>query len=188
MLSELDVLIFLKLGDDPERVASRVFGALGSQYASRTSEDYGPQSYSAEGLGFQAVLYPNTGEMRDEEFAEYGFALEITSQFSCVELDPIELEGQLSEYYSRLLAFDLNTETATAIFVEQEEDAEIFERRVYARNTQYRLDSGPTIPKVFVIETRELEVPLTDEEEAEEDEWDDEEEYDEEYETDEEEE
>lgn len=164
MLAELDVLIFIRSNDDLERVAERVFGALQSQASRSTSDEYGVDVYQAQGLGFTASLYANSGEMQDEEFEQYGYALEITSQFWCLDLDTVELEGALSEYYARLLAFDLNLEIATAIFLEQQEEVEIFERRVFTRNTQYRSDSGPTVPKVFVVETREIEVPIGEEE------------------------
>jgi hypothetical protein len=162
MLSELDVAIFLKSNDDLDRVAARVFGALDSQYMPGPSEA-GIESYEAQGMGMKAMLYANAGEFQDPEFADYAFTLEITSRFADVELDQIDFEGLLSEYYARLLAFDLNLETATAVMVEEREDAEVLELRAFARNTQYRSDSGPTVPKAHVVETREIEVPLSDE-------------------------
>lgn len=162
MLSELDVAIFLKSNDDLGRVAARVFGALDSQYTPGPSE-VGTESYASHGMGLKAVLYANAGEFQDPEFADYAFTLEITSRFADVELDQIDLEGLLAEYYARLLAFDLNLETATAVLVEEREDAEILELRAFSRNTQYRSDSGPTVPKAHVVETREIAVPLSDE-------------------------
>lgn len=161
MLSELDVAIFLKSNGDLGHVAARVFGALDSQYTAGPSEA-GTESYETQGMGLKAVLYANAGEFQDPEFADYGFTLEITSRFADVELDQIDFEGLLGEYYARLLAFDLDLETATAIMVEDREDAEVLELRAFGRNTQYRSDSGPTVPKVHVIETREIEVPLDD--------------------------
>jgi hypothetical protein len=100
----------------------------------------------------------------DPEFEDYPYSLEISSQFWCVELDTLDLEGPLSEYYARQLAFELNVETATEILLETTEDSEIFEIRSYRRNPQYRLDQAPTTPKVFVIETRQVEVPFEEEE------------------------
>lgn len=161
MLSELDVAIFLKSNGDLSRVAARVFGALESQYTAGPSEA-GTESYETQGMGMKAVLYANAGEFQDPEFADYAFTLEITTGFTDVEFDQMDLEGLLGEYYARLLAFDLNLETATSIMVEDREDAEVLELRAFGRNTQYRSDSGPTVPKVHVIETREIEIPLDD--------------------------
>jgi len=79
-------------------------------------------------------------------------------------MDTLDLEGPLSEYYARLLTFDLDLETATEIFLETTEEAEIFEIRAYKRNPQFRLDQGPTTPKVFVVETRQVERPFDEEE------------------------
>ncbi len=169
MLADLDVLIFIKSNDALDRLAERVFNALKSQSSRGTTEKYGEDSYWAEGLGFTAVLYPNSGDVQDVEFEEYGHSLEISSQFSCVELDAAGLEAALSEYFARLLAFDLNLETAVAVFLEEQGDVEVFERRAYSRNTQYRSDSGPTVPKVHVVETREFEIPIG------EDQWDEDE-------------
>lgn len=160
MLSELDVAIYLKTHEPLDRMAERVFGALDSQFTPGSGE---PESYGARGLGLKAVLYANAGEFHDPEFADYAATLEITSNFADVELEQIDLEGLLSEYYARLLAFDLNVETATAVLVEEREDVEILEFRAFTRNTQYRSDSGPTVPKVHVVETREIEIPLGDE-------------------------
>jgi hypothetical protein len=119
--------------------------------------------YEATGLGFHAALYPNSGDLLDPEFESYQFGLEITSDFWCVELDTLDLEGPLSEYYARQLAFELDVETATEIFLESTEEAEVFEIRGYRRNPQYRLDQGPTTPKVFVVENRQVVRPFEDE-------------------------
>jgi hypothetical protein len=86
-----------------------------------------------------------------------------------VELDTVDLEGPLSEYYARELAFELNAETATLILLETDEDGETFEFRAFRRNPQYRADQSPTTPKVFVVEEREVVVPFDEVEE--EDEW-----------------
>lgn len=163
MLSELDIAIFLKSNDDLARAAARVFGALNSQYVEGSAEELGTENYQAQGMGFKAVVYANAGELQDPEFADYPVTLELTSRFADVELDQIDLEGMLAEYYARMLAFDLAIETAAAILVEEREDVEVFEIRAFIRNTQYRSDSGPTIPKVHIVETREIEVPLTGE-------------------------
>ena len=156
MLAELDVVVFLRSNDDLARVAERVFGALASPYEeTRADEQTDVPAYRASGLGFEAVLYPNEGDLLDPEFEEYGYSLEIMSQFWCVELDTVDLEGPLSEYYARQLAFDLDLETATELLLETTEEEEVFEIRAYRRNPQYRLDQAPTTPKVFVVETRE---------------------------------
>jgi hypothetical protein len=163
MLAELDVLIFLKTQDDLERTAERVFGVLNSSYAVATMDDPPDVTfYEANGMGFHAALYPNTGDLLDPEFDSYGYGLEITSNFWCVELDAIDLEGPLSEYYARQLAFELNIETATEIFQEATEEAEVFEIRAFRRNPQYRLDQGPTTPKVFAVESRLVQRPFED--------------------------
>jgi hypothetical protein len=164
MLAELDVVVFLKSHEDLNRTAERVFGALGSQYRPGESEELGGSYFESSGLGFQASLFANAGEVLDPEFEDYPYSLEISSQFWCVELDTLDLEGPLSEYYARQLAFELNVETATEILLETTEDSEIFEIRSYRRNPQYRLDQAPTTPKVFVIETRQVEVPFEEEE------------------------
>jgi hypothetical protein len=90
------------------------------------------------------------------------------SHFWCAELDAIDVEGPLSEYYARQLAFDLDMETATEILLETTEDAKLYEIRAYRRNPQYRLDQAPTTPKVFVIASRQVEEPFEEEEALEE--------------------
>ena len=169
MLAELDVVVFVKSPDDLDRTAERIFGALKSEYQADSSEDWGGNYYQASGLGFNAALFSHTGDMLDPEFEDYQYGLEITSEFWCVELDESILAGQLSEYYARLLAFDLNVETATEVLLETTEEAEIFEIRAFRRNPQYRLDQAPTTPKVFLIETRQVEEPFD------EDDWEEEE-------------
>jgi hypothetical protein len=85
----------------------------------------------------------------------------------------VDLEGPLSEYYARQLAFELNLETATMILLETDEDGETFEFRAFRRNPQYRADQSPTIPKVFMIEDRQVVVPFDDEQDEDEGEWED---------------
>lgn len=166
MLAELDIVVFLKSDEDLDRTAERVFRVLGSTFqpaSAEESEELGGNHYRASGLGFRAVFYPNEGDLLDPEFEEYQYSLEIMSQFWCVELDTVDLEGPLSEYYARDLAFELNIETATEILLETTEEAEIFEIRSFRRNPQYRLDQSPTTPKVFVVETRQVEDAFEDE-------------------------
>jgi hypothetical protein len=79
-------------------------------------------------------------------------------------MNTIEIEGPLSEYFARLLAFELDVETATEVLLEATEDSEIFEIRAFKRNPQYRLDQSPTTPKVFIVETRQVEETFDDEE------------------------
>jgi hypothetical protein len=168
MLAGLDVVIFLKSHDDLERTATRVFGALKSQYQNGSSDEWGGDYYEASGLGFSAVLFANDGDVLDPEFEDYQYGLELMSQFWCAELDAIDVEGPLSEYYARQLAFDLDMETATEILLETTEDAKLYEIRAYRRNPQYRLDQAPTTPKVFVIASRQVEEPFEEEEALEE--------------------
>lgn len=163
MLAGLDVVIFLKSHDDLERTATRVFGALKSQYQDGSSDEWGGDYYEASGLGFSAVLFANEGDVLDPEFEEYHYGLELMSHFWCAELDAIDVEGPLSEYYARQLAFDLDVETATEILLETTEDAKLYEIRAYRRNPQYRLDQAPTTPKVFVIASRQVEEPFEEE-------------------------
>jgi hypothetical protein len=165
MLAELDVVVFLKSRDDLERMAARVFGVLKSSYQAAEPVESGVAAYEANGLGFHGLLYANSSEAADPEFEDYQFGLEISSGFWCVELDTIDLEGPLSEYFARQLAFELDVETATEILMETTEESEIFEIRSYRRNPQYRLDQAPTTPRVFVIETRQVEESFDEEEE-----------------------
>lgn len=162
MLAELDVLIFVKSGVDLQRTAQQVFGALNAAPEEAQLDGTSDPSYVARGLGLQAELYANTGEVLDPEFEEYRFALEISSQYWCVDLDTLDLERALSEYYARFLAFELSVETATEVFLETTEEAEVYEIRSFRRNPQYRLDQAPTTPKVFVVETREVVRPFED--------------------------
>ena len=163
MLAELDVVVFLKSHDDLRRTAERVFGVLKSQYSAGSSEDWGGDYYEALGLGFSAVVYANRGDLLDPEFESYPYGLEIVSDFWCVDLDQVDLEGPLSEFYARQLAFDLDVETATQILVETTEEFERFTILAYRRNPQYRIDQAPTTPKVVVIEEREARVFFEDE-------------------------
>lgn len=168
MLAELDVVIFLKAHDDLERTAALVFGALRTPYETATMDDApGVAFFEGNGLGFHAALFANANELLDPEFEQYTFGLEITSHFWCADMDTIDMEGPLSEYFARLLAFELDIETATEVLLESTEDSEIFEIRAFKRNPQYRLDQSPTTPKVFVVETRQVEETF-DEEPAEE--------------------
>lgn len=164
MLAVLDVVVFLRINESLDRVAERVFRVLNAPYQPAESDEAGGEGYEASGLGFRAMLFPNVGDMLDPEFEHYAFGLEITSTFWCVELDTVDLEGPLSEYYARQLAFELDVETATELLLETTEEGETFEIRAYRRNPQYRLDQSPTIPKVFVIETRQVEEPFEDDE------------------------
>jgi hypothetical protein len=171
MLAELDVVVFIKSNEAFDAAAARVFGALRSQYQPATDDAGNTTGYEGSGLGFHALFFANDGETRDPEFEAFQFGLEISSGYWCVELDGLNLSDDLSEYYARQLAFELNVETATEVLVETTEESEIFEIRAYRRNPQYRLDQSPTTPRVFVIETRQVEVGFDEEtEEWEEDE------------------
>jgi len=154
MLGELDVVVFLQSHDDLQRTAERIFGALQTSSTSATDEDLGDQYFAASGLGFSAGLYINSDQRADPWFERYPYYIEISSHFWCVDLDTVDLEGPLSEYYGRMLAFALDMETATAILVDTTEDGEWFEIVAYRRNPQYRLDQSPTTPKVVEIERR----------------------------------
>jgi len=160
MLAELDVMVFIKSHDDLDRTAERVFGALSSEYQTATMDDSADTYYRANGLGFRAALYPNAGDTLDPEFERFGYGLEITSQFWCVELDTMDLERPLSEYFARQIAFELDLETGTEVLVETTEESEVYEIRVFRRNPQYRLDQAPTTPKVFIVESRQVEEPF----------------------------
>lgn len=164
MLTTLDVVIFLKSNEDFPAIATRVFAALHSQAERGTTEDTQAPYYRAAGLGFEALLFENAGDELDPEFEAYPYALNLTSQYSDVDLDAFELDEPLSEYYARLLAFDLDIETATEILVETGEDAEILEIRAYRRNPQYRADQGPTARKVNLVEQRRVIEPFDEEE------------------------
>lgn len=172
MLLELDIAVFIKSSDDLDRTAERVFGVLGSAAQRGSDPQWGGDHYTASGLGFRGIFYPNAGEVYDPEFEGYQYGLEILSSFWCVELDTIDLEGPLSEYYARQLAFELNAETATMVLLETNEDGETFQFQAFRRNPQYRADQSPTVPKVFVIEERPVVVSF-DEQEEDEDEWED---------------
>jgi hypothetical protein len=111
--------------------------------------------------------------MLDPEFEDYSIGLDISSQFWCVDLETVELEGPLSEYYARLLAFELNLESATEILVETTEESEIFEIRAYRRNPQFRLDQAPTVPRVYMIESRQVEEVFGEDEAWDEEEYED---------------
>jgi hypothetical protein len=162
LLTELGIVVYLRVADDLEQLASRLFGTLGTEW--KISNTSSGRQAQGRGLGFQAVLAAHEGENLDPEFQQYGHRLEIISAYADVDLDPFDLENPLSEYFARQIAFDLNIETATEILVEANDEEEVYEVRAYKRNPQYRLDQSPTTPKVFVIETRELREPLVDEE------------------------
>jgi hypothetical protein len=174
MLTELDIVVFLKSHDSLDRVAELVFTSLKTAYETATDEASGEPYFRGSGLGFDAAFYANRGEMLDPEFEDYQYGIDITSQFWCVDLDNVDLEGPLSEYFARLLAFQLNLETATELTLETTEEGERLQIRAFRPNPQYRLDLGPTIPKVFLVEEREVFEPFEEEEEEEEG-WADEE-------------
>jgi len=167
VLQELEVDIFIRLQEEPDRAADILGRALGTSFTADEDEALELPAYNAQGLGFGATLWSNEGEALDPEFEDYHFGLTITSQYWCVDLDTVDLESGLSEYYARLLAFHLNVETATEILLETTEDAEILEIRTFKRNPQYRLDQSPTVPRVFVAETRTVEAPFDDEDDVE---------------------
>src|SRR5436305_6407832 len=111
MLAELDVVIFLKSNDDLERTAALVFGALRTAYEASAMESSSDVTfYEANGLGFHAALFSNATELLDPEFEQYSCALQITSHFWCAYMDTVDMEGPLSEYYARLIAFELDIE------------------------------------------------------------------------------
>lgn len=168
MLAEMDIVIFLKAHEEFAQIAERLFGMLGSEFTTGSSEEWGGEYAEARGIGFRAVLFANTGELQDPEFEAYRYAMAITSNYWCVDVDD-ELEGTLSDYFARQLAFDLDVETSTEILVDTAEEGEVFEIRAYRRNPQFRLDQAPTVPKVYVIETRQVVEPYEDDEEWEED-------------------
>jgi hypothetical protein len=170
MLAELDVVVFLKSSEPFDAAAARVFAALRSPFEATTDEAGTVTGYEGSGIGFHGLFFENQGDSLDPEFEAYQYGLEISSGFWCVELDGLNLSDDLSEYYARQLAFELNTETATEVLLETTEESEIFEIRAYRRNPQYRLDQSPTTPKVFVIETRQVEAAFDEEAE----EWDEE--------------
>ncbi len=172
MLLELDVVVFLKSTDSLEHVAQRVFGVLGSPYHQAEDDGSGFITFEAEGMGFHALLYANSGDTQDPEFETFPFGLELTSRFWDAELDTVDLEGPLSEYFARLLAFELDVETGTEILIETTEESEIFDIRTFRRNPQYRLDQSPTTPKVFVVENRQVEQPFGEDEDWENDQGD----------------
>jgi hypothetical protein len=172
MLAELDVLVFLKSSDSLDRTAERVFASLHTEPTAGVMDDpAGLQYFEGHGLGLSATLYENTGELLDPEFEEFGFSLQISSDFWDVDLDPVDLEASLSEYFARKLTFELNLETCTEIFIESTEEAEISEIRTFRRNPQYTPGGGPTIPRVYTAEARQVERPFGDEA------WDDEAEF-----------
>ncbi len=163
MLAELDVVVFLKLNDDLERTAALVFGALKSPYTASVMDDNPNVTfYEANGLGFHAALFPNSDDLLDPEFENYAYGLELTSHYWCADMNTGDMEVPLSEYFARLIAFELDIETATELLIETTEESEIFEIRVFKRNPQYRLDQSPTTPKVFVVETRQVEETFDD--------------------------
>ena len=168
MLAELDVVVFIKSSEPFDAAAARVFAVLRSPYEPTADEAGAITGYEGNGMGFHALFFTNTGETLDPEFEAYQYGLEISSLFWCVELDGLNLSDDLSEYFARQLAFELNTETATEVLLETTEESEVFEIRAYRRNPQYRLDQSPTTPRVFVIETRQVEADFDDEG----DEWD----------------
>jgi len=157
MLAELDVVVFLKMDDPIERAAERVFGSLGSQFSAGTSEEWSGPTFEASGLGLHATFFANQGDDSDPEYASYHYGLEVVSQYWCVEMDAVDMESPLGEYFARKLAFDLDVETATELLLENTEDGDIMEVQAYRRNPQFRLDQMPTNPKVFVIDSRQLE-------------------------------
>jgi hypothetical protein len=165
MLGELDVLVFVKSADDLSKAAERVFASLRTEPVPATMEEpAGLPFFEGQGLGFSATFFANSGDLLDPEFENYDYTLQINSDFWDIELDPLDLESALSEFYARKLAFELNVETATEIFVESTEDAEVFEIRSFRRNSQYVPSAGPTIPRVYLTETRQVERAFDDEE------------------------
>lgn len=156
MLAELDIVIFIKSEDNPDLVAERVFHAMGGDYQTVTSDE-GDTHYEAAGLGFRAEL--NTYDPYEENpvLAPFDYELDIFSKYFCVDLDALALEETMSEYFARLLAFELNTEVATEILVDATDEVERLRILVFRRNPQYRLDQAPTLPKVFLVEEHERE-------------------------------
>jgi hypothetical protein len=166
MLSELELVVYVKSHDDPGRTAERIFGALASPFEEESSNELGGQYHRAAGLGFEAVLFSNRdtdeNEMFDPEFEEYQYGLAITSRYWCIDFDTDSMEAALSEYYARLLAFELDLQTSCEILTDRTEESEIYDIRSYRRNPSFRLDQSPTTPKVFVAESRLVEDSFDD--------------------------
>ena len=162
MLAELNIVIFLKSNDDLERMAERVFGALGS-VSNATVSDEGDTYYEGSGLGFRAELFTYDPYIEYPALAAFAYELDIISRYWDPDLDAAALDDSLAEYYARELAFELNVETASEVPVETTDEYERLRVRIFRRNPQYRLDQAPTTPRVFLIEEHFRELPFNEE-------------------------
>ncbi|RDJ93134.1 RsmE family RNA methyltransferase, partial [Lacticaseibacillus rhamnosus] len=56
-------------------------------------------------------------DLLDPEFENYAYGLELTSHYWCADMNTGDMEVPLSEYFARLIAFELDIETATELGV-----------------------------------------------------------------------
>lgn len=158
MATQFETVIYIKANTDQEAVAQLVFGALGGgDYAADNDPALGGDYYRLTALGLEGTVFANEGEMEDDDFADFPFGLGLVSTYIDPDLDLGPAEATLSDYYARLLAFDLDVETAASFYLGGQDGVDVYEIRAFRRNPQYTLDAGPTIQRVYVSERRTVE-------------------------------
>jgi len=158
MPTQFETVIYIKAHADLSEVAHNVFGVLGGgDYISDNDPALGGDYCRLTALGLEGTVFANTGEMEDEDFADYAFGLGIVSTYMDPDLELAPAETALADYYARLLAFSLDLEVATSFYLGGQNGVDIYEIRAFRRNPQYTLDAGPTAQRVYVTERRTVE-------------------------------
>lgn len=177
MANQFETVIYIKAHAELGDVARGLFNALGGgDFLSESDPNLGGDYCRMTALGLEATVFANEGEMEDEDFADYRFGLGILSTYLDPDLELAPAEGVLSDYYARLLTFSLDLETAASFYLGAQDGQDLYEIRAFRRNSQYTLDSGPTVQRVYIAErhTVEYDTELVEEDFEEEAAYDDE--------------
>lgn len=158
MSTQFESVIYIKAQTNLEEVARGVFASLGGgEYVTDNDPALGGEYYRLSALGLEGTVFANTADMEDEDFADYAYGLGIASTYIEPDLEFAPAESPLSEYYARLLAFNLDLEVATSFYLGGQDGIDLYEIRAFRRNPQYLLDSGPTTQRVYITERRTVE-------------------------------
>ena len=158
MATQFEIVIYVKAHGELDSIARGIFGALGTgEYLVENSPEMGGDYCRLITLGLEATVFANEGPMEDEDFAEYPYGFGVASTYLDPGLELAAAEGALADYYARLIAFNLDVETATSFYLGGQDGIDEYEIRSFRRNPQFTPDAGPTAQHVYVSERRTVE-------------------------------
>jgi hypothetical protein len=156
--TQFETVVYVKSRDNLEETARRIFSALGGgDFQADNDPALGGDYFRLSALGFEGTVFGNEGEMEDEDFAEFGYGFGIVTTYLDPDLEMGPAETPLAEYFAHMLAFQLDLEVATSVYVGPQEGVDVYEIRAFKRNPQFTLDAGPLAKRVYVSERRTVE-------------------------------